>query len=71
MTEHLRDLLHDHDMAREIAAAGRAKILARHTCAHRVDELLEIDRELRSRPAAAAWRGRAHRAERPAELRIP
>ena len=71
MTQHLRDLLHDRDMAREIAAAGRATILARHTCSHRADELLEIDRELRSRPSAAAWRRRAHRAERPAELRLP
>lgn len=32
--------------ASEIAAAGRATVLDRHTCAHRVDELLEIDREL-------------------------
>jgi spore maturation protein CgeB len=47
MKKHLRDLLHDPDMAREIAAAGRRTILDRHTCAHRVDELLAIDRQLR------------------------
>ncbi|HEX7181556.1 MAG TPA: glycosyltransferase [Thermoanaerobaculia bacterium] len=43
----LRDLLHDPDMAGEIAGAGRRTILDRHTCAHRVDELLAIDRQLR------------------------
>jgi spore maturation protein CgeB len=47
MKRHLRDLLHDRAMAREIAAAGRRTILDRHTCAHRVDELLSIDRQLR------------------------
>ena len=47
MKKHLRDLLHDPDMAREIAAAGRRTILDRHTCAHRADELLTIDRQLR------------------------
>ena len=52
MTRLLRDLLADPDMAREIAAAGRRTILDRHTCAHRVDELLEIDRELRGLPVA-------------------
>jgi spore maturation protein CgeB len=34
-------------MAREIAESGRRTILDRHTCAHRVDELLAIDRQLR------------------------
>ena len=66
MTRHLRDLLHDREMAREIAARGRATILDRHTCAHRVDELLEIDRELRG-PARARWQG----VERPAEVGMP
>ena len=68
MTEHLRNLLHDREMAREIAAAGRRTILDRHTCAHRVDQLLEIDRELRglaSSPRAS------RRAERPAEVGMP
>jgi spore maturation protein CgeB len=67
MTRHLRDLLHDREMAREIAAAGRAKVLDRHTCAHRVDELLDIDRELRGADAAP-WK--AHRTE-PAEVGMP
>jgi spore maturation protein CgeB len=40
-------------MAREVALSGRRTILDRHTCAHRVDELLAIARELRDTPAAA------------------
>jgi spore maturation protein CgeB len=47
MQKHLHDLLNDDQMARELAAAGRRTILDRHTCAHRVDELLAIDRQLR------------------------
>ncbi|HSF39524.1 MAG TPA: glycosyltransferase [Thermoanaerobaculia bacterium] len=46
MKRHLRALLHDPDIARAIADAGRRTVLGRHTCAHRVDELLAIDREL-------------------------
>jgi spore maturation protein CgeB len=69
MTEHLSDLLDDREMAREIAASGRRTILDRHTCAHRVDELLAIDRELRGQPAATSWR--AQGAERPAEVGMP
>lgn len=68
MTEHLRNLLHDREMAREIAAAGRRTILDRHTCAHRVDQLLEIDRELRGL-ASSPWA--SGRAERPTEVGMP
>ena len=46
MGRHLRDLLADPGLARGLAERGRQTILARHTCAHRVDELLEILREL-------------------------
>jgi spore maturation protein CgeB len=38
----LRDLLHDPGLAQSLARSGRERILARHTCAHRVDELLAI-----------------------------
>lgn len=38
MTEHLKTLLTDSNAARQMAAAGRETVLARHTCAHRVDE---------------------------------
>jgi spore maturation protein CgeB len=47
MKRRLGDLLHDRAWATELAAHGHATILARHTCAHRVDELLAIAGELR------------------------
>ena len=46
MKERLRDVLADPDEASRMAAHGRETILARHTCAHRVDELLGIYWEL-------------------------
>jgi len=46
MREHLRAVLNDADLARSLADHGRRTILARHSCAHRVDELLEIYDEL-------------------------
>jgi spore maturation protein CgeB len=52
MERHLRALLHDPALARALAANGLQAIQARHTCAHRVDELMEICLELglRSEP---------------------
>jgi spore maturation protein CgeB len=46
MREQLRAVLNDEAFARSLAEHGRQTILARHTCAHRVDELLEIYAEL-------------------------
>jgi spore maturation protein CgeB len=46
MTRHIRALLQDSAMAQEMAAHGRQTVLQRHTCAHRVDELLGIWREV-------------------------
>ncbi len=46
MRQHLRAILHDDDMAQELARNGRETILGNHTCAHRVNELLAIGREL-------------------------
>ena len=46
MRHHLKAVLEDEDLARSLAEHGRRTILARHTCAHRVDELLSICREL-------------------------
>jgi spore maturation protein CgeB len=54
MKRHLRDVLNDPDLARHLAERGRRTILERHTCAHRVDELLAIDAELREAPVASA-----------------
>ena len=59
MVQCLRELLDSHDLCRRLAQHGRQTILARHTCAHRVDELLGIASELGiedSRLTAAAGR---------------
>jgi spore maturation protein CgeB len=42
MTRHIRDILHDQALAAALAASGRETIAARHTCGHRVDQLLSI-----------------------------
>ena len=46
MKRHLSELLQNEDTRKEIAHHGRQTILTRHTCAHRVDELLNIYAEL-------------------------
>ncbi|PRP96256.1 CgeB family protein [Enhygromyxa salina] len=46
MAAHMRALLADPAMAAELAARGRACIERRHTCAHRVNELMSICAEL-------------------------
>ena len=60
MRHHLRAVLADPDYAAALAAHGRRTVLARHTCRHRVDELLAIaaelgmvDNPLRQMPCAA------------------
>lgn len=55
MTELLNKVLTDHSYAEELAVSGLATIRQRHTCAHRVDELLAIYSELanESRQVAA------------------
>jgi len=42
MRERLREVLADRSLATSLAKRGRRTVLARHTCGHRVDELLEI-----------------------------
>jgi spore maturation protein CgeB len=44
----LERILQDQESARRLAAHGRDTVLQRHTCAHRVDELLQIYRTMRS-----------------------
>jgi spore maturation protein CgeB len=51
MQRHLSDILADPDAAAALAAHGRRTVLARHTCAHRVDELLTIIEELTAETA--------------------
>lgn len=46
MRRHLRHLLDEPQFAQEIAERGYRAVLRRHTCAHRVQELLGICREL-------------------------
>jgi spore maturation protein CgeB len=46
MESHLRDVLHDPDLAASLRESGLKTIAARHTCAHRVDELLAVAAEL-------------------------
>lgn len=53
MRTHLRTLLADPARAAALAAHGRRTILARHTCAHRVDELLAILADLNGAPENA------------------
>ena len=48
MTRHLRALASDPALRRHLAEHGLATIRARHSCAHRVDELLTIVTQLRS-----------------------
>jgi spore maturation protein CgeB len=46
MRRHLRTLINEPQYAAEIGDRGRRTVLARHSCAHRVDELLAICGEL-------------------------
>ena len=54
MTAALRDLVADADLRRALVASGLETIRARHTCAHRVDELLAVVRRLEGATPAAA-----------------
>ena len=54
MAAHLRAVLRDRDAAREMSDHGRETVLARHTCKHRVDELMAIVGDLSSPPSPAA-----------------
>jgi len=53
MTALLREVLADDELAGGLAAAGLETIRSRHTCAHRVDELLAVAAQLRPVPAEA------------------
>jgi spore maturation protein CgeB len=46
MRRHLATLRADPELAAAISESGRATVVSHHTCAHRVDELLEICRQL-------------------------
>lgn len=59
MRRHLRDILHDRELSAGLAASGLQTILSRHTCAHRVDQLLSILDELAA-PSTAPARSLLH-----------
>lgn len=42
MSAHLRDILHDASLSNALVVAGLERIASRHTCRHRVDQLLSI-----------------------------
>jgi spore maturation protein CgeB len=46
MCSRIEALLSDGDLATRLSAHGRRTIAARHTCAHRVDDLLEVVSQL-------------------------
>lgn len=48
MADHLRALRADEALRRDLVASGLATIRARHTCAHRAEELLAIANSLRA-----------------------
>jgi spore maturation protein CgeB len=50
MRQQLRTVLNEPSLARELAAHGHRTILSRHTCAHRVDELMDIFQQLAGEP---------------------
>ena len=55
MERHVEAVLRDGELARSLVRNGRETLLARHTCAHRVDELLAVLAELGAvREVAAA-----------------
>jgi spore maturation protein CgeB len=54
----LRELFTDQQAARAMAEHGRRTILARHTCVHRVNELIRIVAELNGSGDASAARGK-------------
>ena len=58
MTAYLDRLRSDAHLRRTLAAHGLATIRARHTCAHRVDELMKIYDELTTGSPAASERAR-------------
>ncbi len=54
MQEHISTLLDDPAAAAELAAHGHSTVLKRHTCAHRVDELMAVCAELGLKQTDAA-----------------
>ncbi len=62
MEQHMRDLCENDELRKALADHGRRTVLSRHTCAHRVEELLEICEDLGL--DGSVGRGRGAGAER-------
>jgi spore maturation protein CgeB len=60
MQRKLRDVLNDPELGRSLSESGLQTLRTRHTCAHRVDELLHIVEDLH--PTLPAWQRVATRA---------
>ncbi len=56
MKDHLRAVLNEKSLAAGLAAAGLKTILSRHTCGHRVEELLGIYHEIKGDSASGSER---------------
>jgi spore maturation protein CgeB len=54
MTRHLRAVARDPELRAHLTQCGLATIRAKHTCAHRVDELMAIDAAFRATPGKEA-----------------
>src|SRR6185312_6200363 len=54
MASLLKQILYDADFARELSSHGRNTVLKRHTCAHRVDQLLNIYKAIQPAKMEAA-----------------
>ena len=54
MQQKIRQVLHEPQLAQQLARSGQETIDARHTCRHRVDELLQVLRELGTDETALA-----------------
>jgi spore maturation protein CgeB len=68
MMQQMERVLNDPPLASDVAEHGLATISSRHTCAHRVNELLSIDADLRKsrsgvngKTKPASWTGRPAR----------
>jgi spore maturation protein CgeB len=46
MQDYFYDLVHDDQMVDELAKNGRERVMQQHTCAHRVDELMQIQQRM-------------------------
>jgi spore maturation protein CgeB len=58
MEQHLDAILHDPDLAASLRSHGLETVSERHTCSHRVDELLKICAELGAPTATPNREGR-------------